>query len=141
MFRNNAVLLDGRGGTFADDQRAFAADDGIFAVSLEPYAHETVRAVDYARDHGGTTVVVTDSPVSPLAKNADHVLIVGGESPSFFHSIAAAVAAAEALVVLMVAQGGRAALYTIEESGRQLGIFDAYWRRTRKISASPSGRE
>ena len=141
MFRNNAVLLDGRGGTFADDLRAFGADDGIFAVSLEPYSHETVRAVDYARDHGGTTVVVTDSPVSPLAKNADHVLIVRSESPSFFHSIAAAVAAAEALVVLMVAQGGRAALYTIEESERQLGIFDAYWHRTRKKRAGPPGRE
>ena len=25
MFRNNAVLLDGRGGTFADDLRAFGA--------------------------------------------------------------------------------------------------------------------
>ncbi len=141
MFRSNAVLLDGRGGTFADDLRAFGADDGIFAVSLEPYADETVRAVDYARDHGGTTVVLTDSPVSPLAEAADHTLIVRGESPSFFHSIAAAVAAAEALVVLMVAEGGRAALYTIEESERQLGSFDAYWYRTRKKRAGASGRK
>ncbi len=35
----------------------------------------------------------------------------------------------------------RAAPNTIEQSGRQLGIFDAYWQRTRKIGASPPGRE
>ncbi len=36
-----------------DDLRAFAADDGIFAVSLEPYADETVRAVDSPGTTGG----------------------------------------------------------------------------------------
>jgi DNA-binding MurR/RpiR family transcriptional regulator len=127
MFRDNVVLLDGRGGTFADESRALEPGDLVFAISVEPYTHETVRAVDYAKRQGGTAVVLTDSPVSPLARNADHVIIVGTESPSFFHSMAPAMALAEALVILMVARGGQEALDTIAESEGQLDDFDASW--------------
>ncbi len=127
MFRDDVILLDGRGGTFADELRNFGRKDVIFAVSFDPYTHETVRAVDYGKERGGTTVILTDSPVSPLAKNADHVLIVKNESPSFFHSIAAAISTVEALVALLVARGGKQALKVIEHSEGQLESFDAYW--------------
>jgi DNA-binding MurR/RpiR family transcriptional regulator len=129
MFCSNGILLDGRGGTFADDLRAFGKDDLIFAVSVDPYTYETVRAVDYAKDQGGTAVVLTDSRVSPLAKRADHVVTIRTDTPSFFHSITAAIATAEALIALMVSRGGKPALYAIEESERQLGGFDAYWHK------------
>ncbi|MDH5749435.1 MAG: MurR/RpiR family transcriptional regulator [Rhodospirillales bacterium] len=127
MFRGNAVLLEGPGGTFADNLREFGPQDVIFAISFEPYTYETVRAVEYAKDRGGKAVVLTDSPVSPLAKNADHMLIIRNESPSFYHSISAAMATAEALISLLVAEGGDEALASIEESEKQLGSFDAYW--------------
>ena len=88
VFRGNAVLLDGRGGTFAEDLRTVGAGDVMFAISVEPDADERVRAVGYTKCQGGSAVVLTDSLVSPLAKNADHVLIVRTESASFFHSMA-----------------------------------------------------
>ncbi len=148
MFRDNAVLLDGRGGTLADGLRSFGPGDVIFAISFEPYTFETVRAVDYATEHGGQAVVMTDSLVSPLAKNADHILIVRNESPSFFRSIAGAVAAVEALIVLMTAEGGEAALAAIRDSESQLESFDAYWhgkaskrRQSRKHGATPRRRK
>ena len=50
--------------------------------------------------------MLTDSPVSPLARYADRVLIVSAETPSFFNSMNPAMAAAEALITLMVAPGG-----------------------------------
>lgn len=134
MFRANGVLLDAGGGAFADNLRSFGAGDAMFAVSVDPYTHETVLAVEYAKDHGGTTVVMTDSLVSPLIRHADHALIVDKESPSFFHSVAPAMAAVEALVALMVADSGEDALEAIAESERQLEIFDAYWTRP------PTGR-
>lgn len=145
MFRANGVLLDAGGGAFADDLRSFGAEDAMFAVSVEPYTHETVLAVEYARDHGGTTVAMTDSLVSPLIRHADHALVVDKESPSFFHSVAPAMAAVEALVALMVAGGGEDALEAIAESERQLEIFDAYWtrpaaRRRRRGGSTPAGR-
>lgn len=132
MFRTNGVLLDAGGGAFADDLRAFGAEDVMFAVSVDPYTHETVLAAEYAKDHGGTTVVLTDSLASPLIRNADHALIIEKDSPSFFHSVAPALTVAEALLALMVARGGRGALDAIAESEHQLRIFDAYWTRPAK---------
>ena len=138
VFRGNAVLLDGRGGTFAEDLRTVGAGDVMFAISVEPDADERVRAVGYTKCQGGSAVVLTDSLVSPLAKNADHVLIVRTESASFFHSMAPLVAVAEALIVLMVARGGQAALEPIAESELQLGESDAYWQRQAPTRGGPS---
>jgi DNA-binding MurR/RpiR family transcriptional regulator len=133
MFRGNAVLLEGPGGTFSDDLREFGPEDVIFAISFEPYTYETVRAVEYAKDRGGIAVVMTDSPVSPLASNADHMLNIRNESPSFYHSISAAMATAEALISLLVAEGGSEALTSIEESENQLESFDAYWHKKKPV--------
>ncbi len=129
VFRTNSVLLDGGGGTFADRLRGFEEDDVIFAISFEPYSRSTVQAVDYAREHGGHAVVMTDSLVSPLVEQAASTLIIKNESPSFFQSVAPAMAAIEALVALMVLGDGAAALGAIEESERQLRRFDAYWNQ------------
>ncbi|MDP6573348.1 MAG: MurR/RpiR family transcriptional regulator [Rhodospirillales bacterium] len=128
MFRSNAVLLEGHAGTFADGLRALASGDVMLAISVEPYTVETVKAVEYAKGQGAAVVVLTDSLVSPLAESADHVLIVNNETPSFFHSVAPAIAVAEALIVLMVAEGGPATLESIEKSEGQLANFYAYWR-------------
>lgn len=151
MFRDNAVLLDGRGGAFSDGLRNFGRDDVILAISFHPYTVETVRAIDYAKEQGGKAVVITDSPVSPLAKNADEVLIIKNESPSFYHSVAAGITAVEELIALLVVEGGQTALDAIGESEKQLESFHAYWhqydaggskrrRRPNKAAGKESGK-
>jgi DNA-binding MurR/RpiR family transcriptional regulator len=132
VFRDNGVLLHAQGGTFSDELRNFTADDVVVAVSFEPYSKETVAAVEFARARGGGAVALTDSLISPLARSADRVLLIENESPSFFHSLAPAMSAVEALVALMVGEGGRAALAAISESETQLNQFDAYWHAAHK---------
>ena len=46
--------------------------------------------------------------------------------------MAAAVAVSEALIALMVAEGGESTLACIEESERQTARFDTYWRKGSK---------
>lgn len=138
MFRRNAVLLDGRGGTFTDELRNLAKDDALFAISVHPYSYATVKSVEYAKKQGATTVVVTDSLVSPLAKSGDNVLIVNNESPSFFHSVAPAMAVVESLIVLMVARGGEETLRAIEDSERHLEDIKAYWNQNANPGKKPS---
>lgn len=128
MFRSNAVLMGERGGTVADELRDAGGNDVVLAISIEPYTMETVRAVEFAKSRGASVLVVTDSPVSPLAKRADATLLIHHDSPSFFGSVAAALAVVEALIVILVAQGGDKALEAIEESERQLARFEAYWQ-------------
>ena len=127
MFRDNGILVDGRGGAFADGLRDFGSEDIILAISFDPYTYETVRAAEFAKSRGGKAVVMTDSQVSPLAEFADQILIIKNESPSFFHSVAAGVTAAEELIALLMAEGGQAALDAIEESEALLAKFQAYW--------------
>ena len=86
--------------------------------------------VEVAKESGGTSVVITDSMVAPLVDDPKRTLIIKNESPSFFQSIAPAVAAVEALVALMVLKDGKRALKSIERSEHQLRQFDAYWNQT-----------
>lgn len=130
MFRDSVRLLEGGGGTFADDLREVGHGDAIFAVSVEPYTAETVRAVTYGKGRGAAVVALTDTVLSPLARQADHTLLIRRDSPAFFGSLVAALAVVEALIILLVADGGDEALAAIERSERHLDDFDAYWWAT-----------
>ncbi len=128
MFTHNVELVDGHGGTFADQMRGVGENDVVLAASFSPYSRNTVRAVDYAVEHGAQVVAISDSAVAPIVRHRGTLaLLVRNDSPSFFHSIVPAMAVAEALVMLMVARGGDAALKRLDESGEQLNGFDAYW--------------
>ena len=135
VFRSNSVLMDGSGGTFADRLRSFGEGDVIFAASFEPYSQPTVKAVKYALENGGDAVVLTDSLVSPVAGKPEQTLVIQNESPSFFQSVAPAMAAVEALIGLMVQNDGDMAVRAIEESERQLDRFDAYWGHTARTNS------
>jgi len=130
MFRRNATLLDGQGGTFADNLRALSKDDVLFVVGFSPYTGDTVRTIDYASRLGATILTLTDSIVSPLAEKADQALLVPSFSPSFNQSFVAPLAIAEALVGMLAAKGGERALGDIETSEKQLSDFRAYWEES-----------
>ena len=54
------------------------------AISVQSYTRETVAAAEFVHSCGGLTVVVTDNLVSPLSRNADRILLIETEGPSFF---------------------------------------------------------
>ncbi len=130
MFRPDVTLLDGRGGTFADELRGISKDDAVFAAGYAPYTRNSIKAVQYAAAQGAATVVLTDSSVSPLVEHATIALIVNNDSPSFFQSFGAAMTLAEALIVILAARGGKSALAALGESEEQLAAFDAYWHQS-----------
>jgi DNA-binding MurR/RpiR family transcriptional regulator len=127
MFEDKTVLLDGRGGTFADELRAIGEGDAMLAISFTPYTREVVRAVSHAKDRGARIIAITDSAVSPLARRADWPLIVSTDSPSFFHSVVPALAVVQSMIALLAARGGTAALDSLAASVDQLDSFRAYW--------------
>ena len=128
MFENNVTLLDGRGGTFADDLRAVSEDDVLIAISFAPYSRAVVRSVEYATSRGAKVIALTDSSVSPLLKIDSVVpLIVRTSSPSFFNSVVPAMSVMQALVLLLLADGGDDALTELSNSESQLSAFGAYW--------------
>jgi len=127
MFRDDVVLIDGAGGTLADEMRGVGSRDALIAISFSPYTRETVGVVNYAASHGARIIAITDSVLSPLASSAAEALIVRSDSPSFFQSITAAQSVAQALAALVVAGAGDEAIATLAERERQLDSFNAYW--------------
>lgn len=129
LFRDNGLLLDGAGDTGIDPLRHAGADDVLLAISVAPYATATIERLQFASERGTAIVAITDSRVSPIAARARHSILVPTDTPSFFHAVTPAFAAAETLIALVAARAGDKALDAIANAERQLGAFSTYWSR------------
>ncbi len=119
-------LLDAAGGIGADRLANAGAEDVLVVIGIRPYAAESLTIATYAAGRGLAVVAVTDSLVSPLAAGARHLVIVGVESPSFFHTMVPGLAAVEAVVALVAAaraDAARNALETREQHFQALGAM------------------
>jgi DNA-binding MurR/RpiR family transcriptional regulator len=134
LVRDGVVLLDGMAGVGVDSLRNAASDDVLLVVSVSPYTRATVEAVDYAVARGVRIVAITDSAVAPVADSALHLIQISTDSPSFFHAMAPAFAAAEILASIVAGRGGANALATLEQAEAQLDALDVHLdvRRRRK---------
>lgn len=131
----NGSLVQGLGGTMADQLGQMARNDLLVVISLSPYTRQTVEAVEQARKQGVKVLALTDSQLSPIAQAADHVLLFRAESPSYFHSMVGALALAEALVAAVAVRGGRKVLDRLSSVQKRLDAQGAYWA---KRDARPS---
>lgn len=129
LFGSRSVLVDGPGATGRDTLRTIGRGDVLLAVTLNPYVRETVGTARFAKSRGARVVAITDSTVSPLAVIADRTVVVGTETPSFFHTVTPAFAVVECLAALVAARRGKEALSALAESERQLAVFDTYVTR------------
>jgi DNA-binding MurR/RpiR family transcriptional regulator len=70
------VHLDSRGGTVADRiaQAVEAGASCMFAVVLPRYPREAEKAISIAKRAGLKVILLTDSPLSPLARQCDQAL-------------------------------------------------------------------
>jgi DNA-binding MurR/RpiR family transcriptional regulator len=126
LFGSNSVLVDGSGGAGIDVLRAIGEGDVLLAISVSRYVRHTVEAAKFAKSRGARVIALTDSEISPLVPFADGTILVRTETPSFFHAMAPAFAAAECLAALVAARRGPQTLAALEESERQLADFDVY---------------
>ena len=126
LFRHSVQLVDAAAGGLEMQMRAFAKGDAVVAISFAPYSREALLVLQAARAAGCKVVAFTDSEASPLALESDACVLFGVDSPSFFPSIAAGVAAAEALLEILVAQAGAAGVAQIERAEQHLFELGAY---------------
>jgi len=126
LFRQSVHLVDGSAGALEMQMRAFARGDAVVVISFSPYSREAVQALDAARAAGCKVLALTDSEASPLALKADACVLFDVSSPSFFPSIAAGIAAAEALLEMLVTQAGAGGVKQIEQAERHLFETGAY---------------
>jgi DNA-binding MurR/RpiR family transcriptional regulator len=85
------------GGSLVDELREFAENEVLVAVSVRWYAADTVRATEYAYDHGLTVVALTDNAASPLVEYAEPALFAETTGVAGYRSLTALAALAQAL--------------------------------------------
>lgn len=119
-------LLDQPGGIGLDQLRDAGAGDVLVAVSVHPYTRATVEIAGYALGRGIRLIAITDSTISPLARKADVTVLIGVESPSFFHMMGAAFSAAEIIAALVAAGLGERASEALARSEAQFAALDTY---------------
>jgi DNA-binding MurR/RpiR family transcriptional regulator len=127
LIARNRVLFDGIGGTVLDQVDALGPEDVLIAISQSPYSVPTVDAVVRAHKRGVTVIALTDSALSPLARNSAHYLLFRADSISFFPSMIAPLALVELLVAWLAAKGGKAVLRRLAEVDARLAAQRAYW--------------
>jgi DNA-binding MurR/RpiR family transcriptional regulator len=126
LFRSAVSLLTGEAGTLEMQLRTIQRDSATIVISFAPYSVEAARVAEAALEKGSKLIAITDSAVSPIALNADKVLIFSHESPSFFPSLVAATAIAESLVAHLLALEGADAVAELEIAEKSLHTKGAY---------------
>ncbi len=92
-------LLDSIGGMLGEQVHTMAPGDALLAVSYKPYAPETLKTVQAAKDAGIPIVGITDNPLSPLTPLADVSFEVEEAQVQSFRSLTASMCLAMSLVV------------------------------------------
>jgi DNA-binding MurR/RpiR family transcriptional regulator len=132
LFRSSVALIDGHAGGLEMQARSIERQDAVIAVSFAPYSRESKQIVEAAKAVGARVVAFTDSQASPLALAADVSILFTVNSPSFFPSITAAVAAAEALLEVLVADAGDDIAAEIDRAEQNLFDSGAYLQQPTK---------
>ena len=91
------------------------AGNVILAMTYNPYARQTIEAIEFALSRGAQFIYLTDSIAAPLAAKADVLIQQSTESPQFFPSMVPVVAAIETLLAVIVARSGPEAISAIAE--------------------------
>lgn len=104
MLGKRCILLDPAAGLATHMARAMTASDVLLAVSFRFYANEVVNIVEEAAQRGVGIVAISDSTLSPLAKNARVLFAVPEHEYTFSRSLAAPMCLAQALTVGLAAR-------------------------------------
>ena len=92
-------LVDGIGGVAREQARLIGRNDVLIAVSFKDYAHDVVAIVDECRTRGVGIIAITDSPVSPIARDAVAFFETEDDMNQPFRSLVAPICLAQTLVV------------------------------------------
>jgi len=89
MLRRKVVLLDPAGGLAQEMALTMGSRDVLVAIAFRHYAKEVVSVAEGAVESGTPIIAITDSQLSPLAKNAAVLFTVPEDEYTFSRSLAA----------------------------------------------------
>lgn len=116
-----------RPGSIATDDLAWAdGRDVLIAMTCKPYRTDVIDAFEIAREQGVQIIGISDSPASPIIRQADHGFIVAADTPQFFPSSVSTIALLETLLSFVIAVASDEIVDRVETFHRrrhQLGLY------------------
>lgn len=106
--------------------------DMMVAISFPRYSKRVINAVSFAKGAGAEVLALTDSADSPIATEADHILVAQSDVASFADSMVAPMSIINALLVAI----SRA---KSEEVNERLHRLEEIWDRYDVYDKSTSG--
>lgn len=94
-------LVSGLGGMYHEQVRSIREGDLVIAISFQPYGRETRYCARIASQNKAKLLVITDSMLSPLARNANTVLTVKEGSAFAFRSMSSTISLCQALFIAL----------------------------------------
>lgn len=104
MLGKRCILLDPSAGLATHMARTMRTSDVLMAVSFRFYAIEVVNIVESMAAKKIPIIAISDSTLSPLAKNADVFFAVPEHEYTFSRSLAAPMCLAQALTLTLAAR-------------------------------------
>lgn len=126
LVRRNVTQLSPTGGMLVDDLRDIAEGDGFVAVSIHRYTTDTVRALEYAKRRGLSTIALTDNAASPLVPHADVVIFVETGGVMLLRSVTAFTTVVQALATAIAVRLGTNTREQLLLDEHLLDVFGVY---------------
>ena len=120
MFDNVQIITTSGAGEMFEKLVNIETGDVVIAFSFPRYSTATAAAAQYCRSVGATVIGLTNSQMSQLGQNCDHVLIAKSDMVSMVDSLVAPLSVVNALIVALAS--GRE-----KELARTFGTLERVW--------------
>lgn len=104
MFNNVHVISGVGAGEMFEKIVGVNSEDVVVAFSFPRYSSSTTKGAKYCRTTGATVIGITDSRLSPLGSNSDHVLVAKSDMVSLVDSLVAPLSIVNALIVAVASK-------------------------------------
>lgn len=120
MFEDVRIITVSGAGEMFENLVGITPDDVVLAFSFPRYSSATLKAAQYCRGLGATVIGITNSNLSPLAQNSDHILVAKSDMVSLVDSLVAPLSVVNALLVALASARET-------EVQKSLGTLERVW--------------
>ena len=128
MISDNVRLIQTTSGSETFEQMMSLGENDVFiAISFPRYSKSIIKGVEYAKSRGADVIAITDSENSPIATNADQVLVAQSDMASFADSYVAPMSVINALIVAVSRECGdrfTERLHRLESVWDEYNVYD-----------------
>jgi DNA-binding MurR/RpiR family transcriptional regulator len=129
MFDNVQIITASGSGEMFEKIVGIESSDAVVAFSFPRYSTTTAKGAQYCRSTGATVIGITDSRLSPLGQNCDHVLVTKSDMVSLVDSLVAPLSVINALIVALASRREKAIAKTFGELEHIWEEYHVYEKR------------